>query len=484
MSKRKKILNSSRSPVCFLVDLGQGATYTATMHKPDKSLPYSKLTQEQRDVADAVKDGRNILLTGPAGTGKSALLGYLGKTFPEMDLCATTGVAAINIGGTTIHSWAGLGLCKDPAALIAQNLFHRRQTVQRIRNAKMLAIDEVSMMDGNTLNTFNEVMQIVRGNKKPFGGIQVLFIGDFLQLPPIGRDNKEVQFAFESNAWKNADIQVCELKKIIRQADGDFAELLSGIRKGDNSDATMRVLAARRTAEDETPHIVPVVLATHNNIADRVNAVELAKIKGEEKVFKAKDWSVDTRTAQKIDKECLAPQELKLKIGAQVMLLCNLDMESGLANGSLGTVVQMGKGGDEGGPVVKFVNGETRTISPHTWNFKSAEMEIGERAQLPLRVAYAISIHKSQGMTLDKIRVHLGDCFADGQAYVALSRAKTLDGVFIESLRRDSIRANKKAVEFYDLHTARQTPASALPGRGKALGEYEQFVQQEIGLKP
>lgn len=419
--------------------------------KPEATLTLAQLNEKQRGAVTHIQAGGNILVTGPAGTGKSALLNFLRGAYPTMPVTASTGIAALNVGGCTIHSWASLGVGQKPAKEIAAALNKKRNNAwYAIKKGQRLAIDEVSMIDAELFDKLDEVLRLVRLSDKPFGGMQLICFGDFLQLPPVGADGKPVRFAFESRAWQRANIKVVLLTQVMRQRDELFAGILSRVRVGDTSEEVRAVLRPRIHAVDPTPHIAPVTLATHNEIADDINIKKLAEIKSPEVCWEADDWADGDFSRQNLERNCIAPKTLTLKLGAQVMLLKNIDPEEGLVNGSLGEVVEIKKGDFRGFTVVvKFINGTVREIEPQNWVIRRNEEVLASRRQIPLRLSYALSIHKSQGMSLDKVRVHLARCFADGQAYVAMSRARTLEGLFIADINGNSIRANPVALEFY-----------------------------------
>lgn len=405
------------------------------------------LSPEQEAVAQMAQNGENLLITGSAGTGKSTLLRELGRRFKgDLPIAASTGIAAVNVGGMTLHSWAGLGMGQESAEEIAENLEQsRRAPYGRITKAKRLAIDEVSMIHGDLFDLTDRVFRILRKDERPFGGVQLILFGDFLQLPPVSRETQQ-KFAFQSDSWRAANIRVNILTKVFRQSDALFSSALNEIRVGNMTEEVKELLRSRYRVADSTPSIEPVTVFTHNTDVDVLNAKRLATITGEERQYPARDWGQPAALSV-LQKHCLAPETLRLKVGAQVMLLRNLDPLNGLANGSIGTVESFSV---MKRPVVAFANGRTREIDDHKWEIKSGGDVLAVREQIPLRLAWAITAHKSQGMTLDKIRVHLGKVFEYGQSYVALSRARTLDGLFIESTAPGCIKAHPEAVRFYE----------------------------------
>jgi ATP-dependent DNA helicase PIF1 len=422
------------------------ATATASANKP---LTFEQLNPKQQAFAARVKNGENAMVTGPAGTGKSALLQYLCSQYPDLHVTASTGIAALNVGGCTLHSWASLGIGEEPAQKIAHRIIEAKKTpFYMMKTASRLAIDEISMIDADLFQKASDVLKIVRKSSAPFGGLQLILFGDLLQLPPVARDGRAVRFAFESKAWQEARIHVFVLDQVMRQKDEEFAGVLSRVRVGDTSDEVRSKLRPRINAPDPNPEVVPVNLRTHNADADRINFEKLAELPGEESTWEASDTG--SEYAQRtLDQNCIAPKTLRLKVGARVMLLWNIEVEAGLANGTLGEVVEIKKSIWGTVPVVKFSNGTVMDMEKQSLEMKKNGEVIASRMQYPLRLSWAISIHKSQGLTLEKIRVSLKRTFADGQAYVALSRAKTLEGLFIADISGNSIRANAVALEFY-----------------------------------
>lgn len=416
-------------------------------HSAASSFMNIQLSSEQEAVLLSIASGNNVLVTGSAGTGKSTILRELSRRYGgSLAITASTGIAAVNVGGMTIHSWAGLGLGEMSAEELAEQIYSRRGKVyRRIVSTERLAIDEISMIHGDLFQKIEQVFRVIRENHRPFGGMQLILFGDFLQLPPVSKQ-EECKFAFQSNAWASADIRVHCLKQVFRQQDQAFAAALNEIRLGNLSEDVRRMLRDRLNAEDPNPDVKAVTIYTHNTDVDATNLAELQKLPGPEKQYAAADTG-EPSALKTLQKNCLAPEILRLKTGAQVMLLQNIDPIAGLANGSIGTVIAFDS--LYGHPVVRFQNETVLTMDYHHWSLKNGDEILAERRQFPLRLAWAISAHKSQGMTLDKVAVHLDRAFECGQSYVALSRAKSLAGLFIRSSKIGCIRAHPEAVKFY-----------------------------------
>ncbi len=413
------------------------------------------LATEQQAFALALARGGNHMLTGRAGTGKSTLLDWLKLNHTgRISVTASTGIAALNVGGTTLHSWAGLGIGEDPPAKIAGRINEARGNAwNNIMSCHTLAIDEFSMISATLFQTMEEVLRRVRRNGEPFGGIQVLMIGDFLQLPPVvkGDGDKHGRFAFNAPVWHTSRIETTILRKIHRQKDEAFATILNECAVGRPSAKTIEALEARLCAVDPDPKIKPVRLHATNASVDAINMDELAKLPGEPVLYRATDtnftkWPEPLET---LKKNCIAPEILALKIGAQVMLLKNIDAENGLVNGALGKVIGFGNT-ESKFPVVEFASGFVMECDTEKWEQKNDARILAQRVQVPLRLAWAITIHKCQGMTLDKVEADLQSVFEHGQAYVALSRAKTLEGLFLTGLKVSAITADPEALAFYE----------------------------------
>jgi len=404
------------------------------------------LTQDQHACLVDVLQKRNVFITGAAGTGKSFFLKFLKeKLGHQLRVVATTGVAAINVGGTTLHSWAGIGLGEGTAEELAKAILENPRATGRIQKTKTLAVDEVSMLDADLFQRLDVAFRIVRKKNAPFGGIQMVFFGDFLQLPPVAGRDEQVRFAFQSPSWEEADIAVHQLTTVIRQKDSIFVETLGRVRMGVADAFVRQTLSERIGASDSNPKIEPIVLECRNVDVNAFNQRRLDALPGAEFSILARD-SGESRGIASLDKVCLAPAELRLKIGAQVMLLKNIDLEGGLVNGTIGVVQFV----EEHSVGVDFGEAGFHEVQRSRWAFLDADgNELAMRDQIPLRLAYAITIHKSQGCTLSKAKVNLRAAFAYGQAYVALSRVRDLSGLYIEDIRWESIMASPDALDFY-----------------------------------
>lgn len=423
---------------------------------PCLSFDLSSLSSQQQSVIRSFEQGKNLFVTGGAGSGKSHLLNFLKRNYSKqgLEVTASTGVAAVNIGGATIHSFAGIGLANMPVNQIIENLFSKKlsRVRRKIKQVKALAIDEISMISVELLETLDEVFRAVRENNLPMGGMQVLLFGDFLQLPPVNKNSQNFNFCFNSEVWKRLNLEVFALAEIFRQNDPEFIEILNKLRFGEVDKNSRQLLESRLKASDENSIIKPTILTTHNAKVAKTNEVELKKIPREEKAYEA-EYFGDNYKIEFLKKNCLAPELLRLKIGAQVMMIKNTYQKEGIINGSLGIIRDFSP--KKSYPLVEFIGGKILTVGPEEWLIekfneekKSMETEAGV-SQIPLILAWAITIHKSQGLTLDKISCDLEDVFSPGQAYVALSRARSLKSIFIESINFSKITSDPEAVRFY-----------------------------------
>jgi ATP-dependent exoDNAse (exonuclease V) alpha subunit len=417
---------------------------------------FQKLSPKQQQATELFNQGQNLFISGGAGSGKSHLLQFFKRYFSQlgMEITASTGVSAINVGGSTIHSFSGIGLGNLPLEQTIENIMLAKMSRVRrkIRQTNILAIDEISMISSSTLDLIDQVFREVRENNKPMGGMQIIFFGDFLQLPPISRYNENFDFCFNSSTFKELDLQVIILDKIFRQDDANFIKILQDLRFGKISPESRIALESRLNADDDNTLIRPTILTTHNAKVEKINHDFLKKIPQEEIVHHAK-FDGNAFKIEFFKKNCLASETLRLRVGAQVMMIKNTYQKEGIINGSLGIV--KGFSSKKNYPIVQFTNFRELTISPEEWllerfdNDTKTVIAEAKMTQIPLILAWAMTIHKSQGLTLDKISCDLKDSFSHGQAYVALSRARSLSGINIESIDFNKISADPQAVEFY-----------------------------------
>lgn len=418
-------------------------------------------------IKQLLNDGKNVFLTGGGGVGKSYILNHLRQELP-ITVTATTGVAALNVNGQTIHSWSGIGICNKSVNAVVGIIRNTPKKLKRIQNAKILAIDEISMLDDTQLEYLNEVFKKVRNSAKVFGGLQVLFIGDFFQLPPVDLDKvdpkteKTKSYCFQSPIWEKLKLKTIYLKEVYRQDDKQLIESLNNIREGIVTESSIALFMNRDNIQ---PPEKAVRLYSLNKMVDSYNLKKYNEINEKEYTYIANDclydhtkygvyrydpWNDDITIEQTMlrdlyDKNTRITRTLNLKPKCRVMLLQNIDVKQGLVNGSCGTVICC----DDESVTVKFDNGMSYVVGTYVNEYYQDGQLMYTREQIPLALAYACSIHKSQGLTLDNVFIEFEHMFAPGQAYVALSRAKTLDGMFLSHFNSEKIKADKRIKDFY-----------------------------------
>lgn len=393
-----------------------------------------------------MKTGANVFLTGEPGSGKThtvnAYVRYLREHGINPSITASTGIAATHVGGMTIHSWSGIGIKRVLTEYDLDAMGANEGLVKRIVNAKVLIIDEISMLDGSILVMLEQVTRTLRHKDEPFGGLQVVFVGDFFQLPPIANRGERAQFCFESNAWRSANPIVCYLSEQHRQDDTAFLSTLGAIRRGELEDHVFEYIGERNVLPGEHPQDIPQ-LFTHNANVDIKNIEELAKLSGEEKVFLMSTKGSTSRVEQLI-KGCLSPEELVLKEGASVMFTKN-SFDNGYVNGTLGTITGFDE--DNGFPIVETSSGDIIIALPSEWAVDDSGKVLATITQVPLRLAWAITVHKSQGMSLDAATMDLSRAFEYGQGYVALSRVRTFSGLYILGINQRAFEVHPLVLE-------------------------------------
>jgi len=410
-----------------------------------------KLKPLQKRAYDLLSEGKNIFLTGAGGSGKSAVIRVFVRNFSKtrtIAVTSTTGTSALLVDGTTLHSYLGIGMGRADVDSLINKIFSMKWLSDRWKKLDCLVIDEISMLDPVLFDKLETIARVVRNNHKPFGGIQIVASGDFCQLPCVGTD----KFCFEAETWDKCIEETIYLKQIIRQNNGDFQDCLNKIRLGEVDDQVIEVLKSRIGVNLTNEFgICPTKLYSTNNSVDEVNNQELDSLAEQGAEFYEYKMSIFRYSStkethvEKFKKFCTTPETLQLCVGAQVMLTYNMDLSAGLVNGSRGVVDHF----IDDYPMVRFLNGERRVIETHTWDVEENNKKILTVEQVPLRIAYAISIHRSQGCTLDYAQIDLSDVFEHGQAYVALSRLKKIEGLSLINVDFEKIKANAKAVAFY-----------------------------------
>jgi len=433
----------------------------------DECLTKSTDYQLRCIVAEVLK-GNNVILHGPGGTGKSysimsivdALLAYKKRV-----MCtATTGIAALNISGkvaaSTLHSWAGVGLATGDVNILVRYATKNKKAVERWKNTEILVLDEVSMLGADFLDKLDGVGQAIRKNKAPFGGLQLILSGDFLQLPPV-KDG----WSFESKVWPLLHLVAFSFKEPKRYDDVGYFNLLLRIREGTHTFGDINILKTRANVykqlqeklkkSDSVNVIKPTILYSLKADVDTYNKAELDKLEGPEFTYTATDsftgaakggMNSKAEDYKKLLNDAM-PEKVVLKVGAQVMLKTNLDVNMGLVNGSRGVILEIAPNH----VYVRFVNGQKMVVAPYSWKIEDKDGS-ATRTQMPFILAYSLTIHKTQGCTLDYVVCDLGSSvFAAGQAYVALSRVKNLKSLFISSFHERCITTDKKALGFVGL---------------------------------
>ena len=444
------------------------------------------LSHEQEHALDLFKEGKNLLITGPGGVGKTHLIQEFikdaGRRGKSVQVCALTGCASLLLGcsAKTIHSWSGIKMAKGAKKQIVERALRGKKTKKNWKGIHILIIDEVSMMSKKIFEVLEELARYARLNSEPFGGLQVILTGDFFQLPPIGSMNEPdtSAFCFESPLWHTViplDNHI-ELNTMFRQRDPKYIEILSQVRRGELNEENTRIL------REHSKRVYDVELNNGINIsklfpirarADYINQVMFDKLDSPEQEYNidkiyncgvylesgisiepAVQEVCDNMTATERDYEmngllssAQCSEHLKLKIGALVMCTANIDMEHGICNGSQGIIIDLV--GQDKSPKIRFVNGIVMVMSKHHW--QSVDYPSVAIKQYPLQFAWALTIHKIQGASLNMAQMDVGtSIFEYGQTYVAMSRVKSLEGLYMSDFNPNKIRANPKVIQFYN----------------------------------
>lgn len=401
----------------------------------------------QAEALELMHSGANVFLTGEPGAGKTYTLNKFIEEAQDkhkrIAITASTGIAASHIGGTTIHSWSGLGIADAISDAELDRMGYKQQLVERYNRCDILIIDEISMLHGSRLDMVDRACRWIRRKEDvPFGGLQVIFVGDMFQLPPVTRGSDETDYAHHSNAWRVADLKPAYLTEQHRQGAGDeLLDILREMRNGGISQEHIELLNTRKGLPvDESI----TKLYTHNVDVDTLNNNKLAELDGPMHTYtmtgKGKDWLVE-----KLMKNLLCPDKLQLKVGAEVMFVAN-NFDKGFVNGTRGRVIAF----ERGEPVVETTDDLRIQVEEHTWRQfnETGEYVVAEVSQTPLRLAWAVTIHKSQGMSLDAAEIDLSKAFVPGMGYVALSRVRSLDGLFLGGLGPQALLLDRDIYEF------------------------------------
>ena len=441
------------------------------------------LNDQQQAAFEAVRSGRNIFLTGPAGSGKSYLIRHIVEWAQsanrKISVTAMTGCAALLLGckAKTVHSWASIGLGRGDVNELFNTINGKAYLKRRWTQTNILIVDEISMMTPELFDKLDDLGKRLRKSMKPWGGIQLILCGDFFQLPPVNKgmagDVLVGRFAFESAAWNKANLLPVLLTKIERQLDDSFQTVLNECRVGKPSEKTIEILKGRQGQDWKSKIIRPTLLFSRNADVDSINDKNIAALEKPLHVFDAKtivgpnsehpDADVPTcevldRLVQRLDNDANYNIRLELCVGCQVMLIHNVDVDAGLVNGSRGVVLDFDPCNL---PIVQFMRGGPVVVGLHQWD--CADSPCVHRTQIPLRVAYAITIHKSQGATLDCALVDIGSStFEYGQAYVALSRVRDIESLYVWNLNPQKIRAHPTVQTFYEGLSAPPKPVVGL----------------------
>lgn len=440
------------------------------------------LNNKQQYAFDLVTQGKNVFITGSAGVGKSLVISHIRDWCRDNNkkimVTATTGVAAANVNGTTFHGWAGIGLGKSKKEKMSEQLLEhelRKRAYYLKRNeaaysryvdTDVLVIDEVSMLDFQFISKVNSIAKLLRKSSLPFGGIQLVFTGDFFQLGPVQKERKTTKFVFEDYIWSELMNECVHLTEVYRQKSNDFIAMLHKIRTGDIDDEIVKRIQSTSTNKlTNDLGIVPTVLFCKNVDVDVMNARGIARLEEKEYKFPAVDKYLNDTCKELYSGSFTYQSSLTLKVGAQVMLIKNLDVEKKLVNGSRGVITDIVDDDPvecPGGKVtVKFMDGTEHTIKPDAQKFTDDPSHkekahgfvdptvLASRIQFPLKLAYALTVHKAQGLSIDYLHVDLKGAFSPGQAYVALSRATSFDTLRVTNFSKKCVITSEQVKEFY-----------------------------------
>ncbi len=403
---------------------------------------------DQNKALAILKSGQNVFLTGSAGTGKTHILNqyikYLKERKVPVAVTASTGIAATHMNGMTIHAWSGIGIKNTLSNSDLQNLQSKKYLTKNLEGVQVLIIDEISMLHKNQLEMVDKILRYFREPDLAFGGIQIVLSGDFFQLPPVrnyGENNRD-KFAFMAQAWLEAKLSICYLTEQFRQEDNSLNKILNEIRLGEVSpEAHNNLINSKKNALNAK--LQPTKMYTHNVDVDRINREHLIALPGKIKNYRAVTKG-NKKLIEGLIKSVLTEENLQLKEGAKVMFIKN-NYEKGYVNGTTGTIIGFS---DDDFPIVKTLAGKTIYLEPEVWSIENDRgSALASFTQLPLRLAWAVTVHKSQGMTLDAAEIDLSKTFEKGQGYVALSRLKSLDGLLLKGFNPVALQVDPLAAK-------------------------------------
>lgn len=432
----------------------------------------------QQEALELLKCGYNAYVTGPAGAGKTYLLNqyveYLRENKLHVAVTASTGIAATHMNGITIHSWSGLGVKEKITENDLRTLEAKYYLRQRIRAAHVLIIDEISMLHPWQFDAADRICQWMRDDESSFGGLQVICSGDFFQLPPVQKNGKPPEFVVVSDAWQSMDMHICYLEEQHRHADPHLSTILNEIRENSVTTASKEKILSRQNQEVHH-EITPTKLYTHNADVDAINNMELDKIDEQKYVYLMHSQG-PAALVDALKKSCLAPERLEIKKDAVVMFVKN-NFDKGYVNGTLGKVI--GFDNDQR-PIVKTFAGHEVIATPTSWAIEDQGIKKAEISQIPLRLAWAITVHKSQGMSLDAAEVDLSKSFVEGMGYVALSRIRTLAGLKLMGINDLALRVNPSVIELdHALRQQSEKDKAFLDGLGSDKEKIHQdFIEE------
>jgi ATP-dependent DNA helicase PIF1 len=398
----------------------------------------------QSAALQILKTGANVFLTGEPGAGKTHVINeyiaWLEAAGLSVAVTASTGIASTHIGGMTIHSWSGIGVRDTLTPYDLDKIATNEKVSRRAKKASVLIIDEVSMLDARLLDMVNSVLKTVRQRPEAFGGLQVVLVGDFFQLPPVTKQGDVMTYAFGSRAWEESRFLTCYLTEQHRQEDELFLSLLKSIRQNQVEEDHYTLLAEQTTISYE--NIEPTKLYTHNADVDTFNNAKLRELRGVIRKFQMHGQG-NRVLVESLARNCLSPETLELKEEAMVMFTKN-NFEKGYVNGTLGRVISFDA--LAGWPVVKTSDGRTIKAEPTTWEVAEDGKVHASIEQVPLRLAWAITVHKSQGMSLDAAEIDLSRAFVYGQGYVALSRVRALAGLKLSGMNPNALSIDPRVL--------------------------------------